>query len=104
MRKLDVVILEDFWLVSEYTRGLLELLRRIKNNLLFGSSAKEHTNTPHWGRGKWKTYKLLPTRSFMPLSFIIVMGFIPTDCWSRCVTLGVGFKTSILATWKPVFC
>jgi hypothetical protein len=25
-------------------------------------------------------------------------------CWSRCVTVGVGFKTFILAAWKPVFC
>ena len=24
-------------------------------------------------------------------------------CWSRCVTVGVGFKTLILAAWKPVF-
>ena len=24
--------------------------------------------------------------------------------WSRCVTMGVGFKTLVLATWKPVFC
>ena len=23
--------------------------------------------------------------------------------WSRCVTVGVGFKTLILAAWKPVF-
>ena len=25
-------------------------------------------------------------------------------CWTRCVTLGVGFKTLILAAWKSVFC
>jgi hypothetical protein len=25
-------------------------------------------------------------------------------CWSRCVTVGVGFKTLILAAWKSVFC
>ena len=31
-------------------------------------------------------------------------------CWSRCglvrvdVSLGMGFKTLILAAWKPVFC
>ena len=25
-------------------------------------------------------------------------------CWSRCVTVGVSFKTLILAAWKPVFC
>jgi hypothetical protein len=25
-------------------------------------------------------------------------------CWIRCVTEGVGFKTFILASWKPVFC
>jgi len=24
-------------------------------------------------------------------------------CWSECVTVGVGYKTLILATWKPVF-
>ena len=25
-------------------------------------------------------------------------------CWSRCVLVGVGFKTLILAAWKPVLC
>jgi hypothetical protein len=25
-------------------------------------------------------------------------------CWSRCVTVGVDFKTIILAAWKSVFC
>jgi len=25
-------------------------------------------------------------------------------CWSRCVTVGMGFKTLTLAAWKPVFC
>ena len=25
-------------------------------------------------------------------------------CWGRCVTVGVGYKTIILAAWKPVFC
>jgi hypothetical protein len=25
-------------------------------------------------------------------------------CWSRCVTVVVGYKTLILASWKPVFC
>jgi hypothetical protein len=25
-------------------------------------------------------------------------------CWNRCVTVGVGFKTFILAAWKAVFC
>jgi hypothetical protein len=24
--------------------------------------------------------------------------------WGKCVTVGVGFKTFILAPWKPVFC
>jgi hypothetical protein len=24
-------------------------------------------------------------------------------CWSRCVTVGVGFKTLILTAWKSVF-
>ena len=24
-------------------------------------------------------------------------------CWSRCVTVGVGFDTLVLAAWKPVF-
>jgi hypothetical protein len=24
-------------------------------------------------------------------------------CWSRCVTVGLGFKTLILAAWKPLF-
>jgi hypothetical protein len=24
-------------------------------------------------------------------------------CWSRCITVGVGFETLILATWKLVF-
>jgi hypothetical protein len=24
-------------------------------------------------------------------------------CWSSCVTVGIGFKTLILAAWKPVF-
>jgi hypothetical protein len=25
-------------------------------------------------------------------------------CWSRCVPAGVGFKTLILDSWKPVLC
>jgi hypothetical protein len=25
-------------------------------------------------------------------------------CWSRCVTVGVGFKTLVIAVQKPVFC
>jgi hypothetical protein len=25
-------------------------------------------------------------------------------CWSSCFTVGVGFKTLLLASWKPVFC
>jgi hypothetical protein len=24
-------------------------------------------------------------------------------CWSRCVTVGVGYKTLLLASWKAVF-
>ena len=24
--------------------------------------------------------------------------------WNRCVTVGVGFNTLVLAAWKPVFC
>jgi hypothetical protein len=26
------------------------------------------------------------------------------SCWSRCVTVGMGFKTLILAAWKLVYC
>jgi hypothetical protein len=24
-------------------------------------------------------------------------------CWRKCVTVGLGFKTLILAAWKPIF-
>jgi hypothetical protein len=28
---------------------------------------------------------------------------VGVPCWRKCVTVGVGFKTFILAAWKPVF-
>ena len=24
-------------------------------------------------------------------------------CWSRCVTVGIGFRTFLLAMWEPIF-
>jgi hypothetical protein len=41
-----------------------------------------------------------------PPFFLPVMGHYwkVWPCWSRCVTVGVGFKTLILAAWRSVFC